>query len=276
MISGATGTLGKAFGRICQRRGLAYELLGRDQLDIADASSVAMALAKFKPWAVVNASGYVRIDAAENDSARCRRENALGPSILAAECARMGLPLIIYSSDMVFDGRHDRPYVEHEYIAPLNVYGKSKAEAEAQVSSTYDHALIIRSSAFFGPWDQANYVAQVIRTLSDGNDYAAPADLTISPTYVPDLVDASLDLLIDGEKGIWHITNEYAVTWADFAVEVASRAHLNPRNVRACAHRSLQWAAARPRYSALRSERATLLPPLDDAMNRYFLEREAA
>ena len=111
----------------------------------------------------------------------------------------------------------------------------------------------------------ANYVAQVIRTLSAGDHHSAPIDLTISPTYVPDLVDASLDLIIDGEKGIWHITNERAVTWADFAVEIASRAHLDRGKIQGCAHGDLRWTAARPSYSALRSERASLLPTLDDA-----------
>ena len=153
LISGATGTLGRAFGRVCQRRGLAYQLLTREELDIADEQSVATAIAKFRPWAVVNASGYVRVDAAENDAARCHRENALGPSTLAGVCAQLGLPLIVYSSDMVFDGRHRRPYVEHECLAPLNVYGRSKAEAEARVLARYGEALIIRSSAFFGPWE---------------------------------------------------------------------------------------------------------------------------
>ncbi len=276
LISGATGTLGKAFGRICERRGLSYALLTRAELDIADESSVASAITKFAPWAVINASGYVMIDAAEHDVARCIRENALGPSTLAKVCSEMGLPLIVYSSDMVFDGQHEHPYVEHERPAPLNVYGKSKAEAEAQVLARYADALVIRSSAFFGPWDQANYVSKVISTLAAGGCHEAPADLTVSPTYVPDLVNASLDLLIDGEKGIWHVTNECALTWADLATEVASRAHLDRRGVHACAHSELRWPAARPAYSALRSERATLLPALDNALGRYFSEKEAA
>jgi len=274
LISGATGTLGKAFGRICRRRGLPYALLSRAQLDIADESSVVSAIEKFKPWAVINASGYVRIDAAEHEVSKCLRENALGPSTLAKACSQMGLPLVVYSSDMVFDGQHEHPYVEHERLAPLNVYGKSKAEAEAQVLARCGDALIIRSSAFFGPWDQANYVSQVIKALTAGGSYRAAVDLTISPTYVPDLVNASLDLLIDGEKGIWHLTNECAVTWADLAIEVADRAHLDRANIYGCAHADLQWHATRPAYSALRSERAKLLPDLQSALDRYFLERE--
>jgi dTDP-4-dehydrorhamnose reductase len=114
----------------------------------------------------------------------------------------------------------------------------------------------------------------VIGALAAGGSYRAAIDLTISPTYIPDLVNASLDLLIDGEKSIWHVTNECAVTWADLAMEVADRAHLNRGNVYGCAHADLQWRAARPAYSALRSERAKLLPDLQNALDRYFLERE--
>jgi dTDP-4-dehydrorhamnose reductase len=276
LISGATGTLGKALARVCARRGLEYRLLGRLDLDITDEHSVVKAVDRHSPWALINASGYVRIDEAEHDVQRCHSENAAGPRVLAAVCARMGVPLVAYSSDMVFDGRRDSPYTESDAPAPLNVYGRSKVEAEAFVLSLCPGALVIRTSSFFGPWDSANYVAQVLSALAARRYFHAANDLTVSPTYVPDLVDASLDLLMDGERGIWHLTNECAVTWADFASEAADRAFLDRTFLRHCAHRELRWQAPRPLYSALKSGRSSVMPSLENALDRYFTEREAA
>jgi dTDP-4-dehydrorhamnose reductase len=104
LITGASGTLGRAFGRRCELRGLAYRLLSRSELDIADRDSVDAALALHGPWAVVNAAGYVRVDQAEQDRDRCFRENADGPALLAEACAARRMGLLTFSSDLVFDG----------------------------------------------------------------------------------------------------------------------------------------------------------------------------
>ena len=90
------------------------------------------------------------------------------------------------------------------------------------------------------------------------------------------LVDASLDLLIDGEKGIWHLTNEEALTWSVFAEIAADRARLQTTLVTACLHDDLPWTAPRPVYSALKSERSRVMPGLDRALDQYFCEREVA
>jgi dTDP-4-dehydrorhamnose reductase len=275
LISGANGTLGRAFARICTRRGLAFRLLDRNEMDIADDASAAGAIARHDPWAVVNASGYVRIDQAEGDAERCHRENVVGPEVLAAACARAGIPLVVYSSDMVFDGRRDTPYTETQATAPLNVYGRSKVNAEARVLARHRDVLVVRTSSFFGPWDESNYVAQVLNTLTEGRVFQAASDVTISPTYVPHLVDASLDLLIDGEKGVWHLTNDQPLTWSAFAQIVADRALVGTTLLKACGHDELDWAARRPAYSALTSERSRLMPSLDQALDQYFDEREA-
>src|SRR5204863_9380686 len=116
--------------------------------------------------------------------------------------------------------------------------------------------LIVRTSAFFGPWDEHNYIARAIRTIGAELPFVAPADEVVSPTFVPDLVNASLDLLIDGESGIWHLANDGVLTWAELARAAATRAGLDPSLVSACPGHKLARAAHRPRYSALSSERA--------------------
>ncbi|MDB5918724.1 MAG: dTDP-4-dehydrorhamnose reductase, partial [Massilia sp.] len=256
------------------QRNLAHHLLSRADMDIADPASVEQALLRFAPWAVVNAGGYVRVDDAENDVDRCFRENAHGPAVLAAACARHGVHLTTFSSDLVFDGRQNNPYVETDGVAPINIYGKSKAEGERIVLDCNPNALVVRTSSFFGPWDQFNFVFQALGTLETGAPFAAANDITVSPTYVPDLVHTCLDLIIDRESGVWHLTNGQPVTWLEFASKAAAQAGIDCSRLESHSAAECKYVAARPQYSALHSNRAMLLPTLDNALER-FLEARA-
>lgn len=276
LITGASGTLGSAFARICENRHLAYHLLSRMEMDIADLDSVERVIAHYKPWAIINACGYVRVDDAEKDIERCFRENVHGPSLLARVCARHGIQLLTFSSDLVFDGRQHSPYVETDAVAPLNVYGRSKAESEQKVLDSHPDALVIRTSAFFGPWDRFNFVTQALQSLSEGKPFAAACDITVSPTYVPDLVNACLDLVVDKERGIWHLTNSQPVTWAELALKASIMAGVDSSRLEARPSKDLGYVAVRPTYSALLSERGILLPALDDALSRYLHSRQQA
>jgi dTDP-4-dehydrorhamnose reductase len=238
-------------------------------MDIADESSVERALARYEPWAIVNAAGYVRVDHAEHDVDRCFRENTLGPKTLAALCARHKVGLVTFSSDLVFDGRRQSPYVETDAVAPLNVYGRSKAEAEQYVLDTHPASLVVRTSAFFGPWDSYNFIAVLLRTLREGRPFNAASDMTVTPTYVPDLAHACLDLLIDGEGGIWHLTNGDAITWAGLAMRAAELARIGASGIKACTSAALGFVAPRPTYSALGSGRLFSMPSLDNALTRF-------
>ncbi|HEY9667320.1 MAG TPA: family 1 glycosylhydrolase [Coleofasciculaceae cyanobacterium] len=274
VIIGARGTLGRAFARLCDLRGIIYHLLTRQEMDITDPASVDRVLAELHPWAVVNAAGYVRVDDAEREVDACLRVNAEGPAILAASCARQGVPLLTFSSDLVFDGTCTTPYVESNAVAPLNVYGRSKVEAEVRVLKAHPCALVIRTSAFFGPWDEYNFVTIALRHLSAGQTFVAAEDSVVSPTYVPDLVNTSLDLLIDGEYGLWHLANNSAIAWAELARLAASIAGVDASRVEGRPTRELGLVAPRPTYSVLGSERGVLLPSLDNAISRYFDERQ--
>ncbi|MDB5935258.1 MAG: dTDP-4-dehydrorhamnose reductase [Massilia sp.] len=276
LISGASGTLGRAFARVCEERHLAYRLLTRRDMDIADPQSVAAAIERFRPWAIVNASGYVRVDDAENDIERCFRENAHGPAVLAAACAREGVHLTTFSSDLVFDGRQRAPYVETDAMAPINIYGRSKAEGESTVLECNPAALVVRTSSFFGPWDGYNFVAQALNALEGGQPFYAADDITVSPTYVPDLVNACLDLIIDGERGIWHLTNGRPVTWVELADQAARHAGIDGSRLEPQRSADCNYIAARPHYSALQSNRGILLPTLDSALHRFLASRQSS
>jgi dTDP-4-dehydrorhamnose reductase len=273
LIAGAAGTLGRAFVRACEGRGLAYVALSHAEMDITSPDSVRAAVGRWRPWAIVNAAGYVRVDQAEAEPAACRRVNAVGAAILAAVCRKAGIRLVTFSSDLVFDGQRIHPYVETDAVNPLNMYGRTKAEGERRVLALDPSALVVRTSAFFGPWDPHNFVTRVLATLETGGTFRAASDAMVSPTYVPDLVDCSLDLLIDAASGVWHVANEGALTWADFARLVATTVHLDPAAVQPCESRHLHLPACRPSYSVLGSERGLHLPALEESLSRYVRER---
>lgn len=276
LIVGARGTLGRAFSIVCARRGIVTRCLTRAELDIADRGAVRRLIEKAQPWAVVNAAGYVRVDAAESEPERCFRENVEGSLALAQACAAHGLPLVTFSSDLVFDGCQREPYAESDRPSPLNTYGRSKHEAEQLVLASCPSSLVVRTSAFFGPWDVGNFVHHVLSAISDHRPFRALEDVTVSPTYVPDLVHACLDLLIDGERGLWHVTNDGHATWLEVAREAATLAGLDPELVQGQRLADARLSAARPPFTAMRTERGWSLPPLSDALSRFLRERVAA
>jgi dTDP-4-dehydrorhamnose reductase len=274
LITGGRGTLGYAFARICEARGIPNHVLSRAELDIANRDSIHRALFELQPWAIINTAGYVRVDDAEVDCERCFRENTLGPELLGSECADRDIQLLTFSSDLVFNGLNSRPYSEGHEVDPLNQYGLSKAEAERRVLNRMPAALVVRTSAFFGPWDQYNFIYAALRSLAASREFRAAEDVFISPTYVPDLVNASLDLLIDRESGIWHLANPGEVSWATLAHKAAQLASISTRSLQPCSMTELNLAARRPTYSVLGSARGLMMPPFEDALQRYTHERE--
>ncbi|WP_204376101.1 SDR family oxidoreductase [Hymenobacter coccineus] len=269
LITGARGTLGQAFRRVCRIRGLHAVALDRAALDVADAASVESAVRQHRPWAVVNAAGYVRVDEAEADDARCYRENTAGPQRLSAACAVHGAQLLTFSSDLVFDGQQATPYREDDSARPLNVYGHSKLLAEQAVLAQLPTALVVRTSAFFSAWDEHNFVHHALAAARAGRPFPAADDLIISPTYVPDLVNAALDLLLDGARGRWHLANQGPCTWAELARLALHTAGLDEACVQPRPAAAFGWAAQRPRYSVLGSAHGALLPSVESGLQRH-------
>jgi len=266
VVTGAGGTVGREVIRVCRARGLPVVALERRRLDVTDRAAIAAALDAHRPWAVLNAAGYVRVDDAEGDRDACFRVNADGAAALAEACARRGVRYATFSSDLVFDGAKTAPYVESDGPSPLNVVGRSKAAAEQRVLEIFPDAIVARTSALFGRWGESSFVERVIRELSSGASFGATADVVVSPTYVPDLADAIVTLLVDGASGVWHLASSGAVTRLELAVAAAKHAGLDADRVMGCTSGELGRAARRPRYSALATERGGLMRPLDEAL----------
>jgi dTDP-4-dehydrorhamnose reductase len=274
LVLGATGTLGRAFDRVCDQRGLAVYCATRRDVDITDFPSMLSLLKTLEPWAVVNATGYVRVDDAESDCDACFGVNTVGAVAIAGACQQHGLQYVTYSSDLVFDGSRATPYTESDTPRPLNVYGASKAEAERRVLETMPDALVIRTSAFFGPWDAHNFVVQTLQSIRRRRRAAAVGDIVVSPTYVPDLVNATLDLLMDGETGLWHLANSGTATWFDFACEAAEACGERIDLIDRVSASDVGWPAARPSYSALASLRGEVMRPRAQALAAFAKNRE--
>src|SRR5690606_15050058 len=255
-------------------RGLEYRLCTRGELDICCPQKVEAVLAAARPWALINAAGYVRVDEAERDGARCYRENAEGPLQLASACEAHGVRRATFSSDLVFVGESSLPFVESSRVAPLNTYGRSKALAEHSVLQRNPQALVIRTSSFFGPWHPHDFLPVALRALSRRQAFAAMQDVIVSHTYVPDLANACMDLLIDAETGIWHLANKGALSWLELARKGAQLAGVDARRLQGRACTEFRFAARRPAFSALGTERGLALPDVEDALHRYVREAQ--
>ncbi|MFS4461018.1 family 1 glycosylhydrolase [Bdellovibrio sp. HCB2-146] len=277
LITGGGGSLANAFARICSERNIPFYVLSKANLDIADASAVKKVFDQISPWAVINTAGYRHIDKAETETTLCFRSNVVGPQVLAEECKKRKIQFLTFSSGFVFDGNQSRSYTESDKTKPVNAYGRSKAAAESFILSSYPQALIIRSSAFFGPWDQNNFLAKCFRTLRSNQVFYAPRDISVSPTYLPDLVHASLDLLIDKESGIIHLVNEGKVSWYEFASYAHRLSGLSKYSfLVSCSQETFNFRATRPTNSSLTSEKVKILPGLESAIFNYLKTAEFA
>lgn len=274
IIIGSTGTLGQAFSRICAERNIHHLLLGREEADICDEKLLSTMIKRHHPWAIINTAGFVNVDGAEENKDKCYRENFTGAKVLGKVCMRYGVRLMSFSTDLVFDGRKNMPYIETDIAKPLNVYGHSKYLAEKALHDIYPDTIIIRSAAFFSPWDKFNFVHQLLTTLEKGNEFTAADDIVVSPTYVPHLVHAGLDLLIDNATGIWHLVNKGCLSWYAFAKKIVEHTHLNPELINP--GYDINTIAQRPQTSALESTKYRLMPSLNDAVKEYFLSDPVA
>jgi dTDP-4-dehydrorhamnose reductase len=260
LILGGAGNLARALERVCHVRGLSCRNLSRHQADVCQLKSLQRCLEIYRPWAVVNASGYTFIEEAETDRDRCFEVNEVGARNAARVCAAAGIPYVAISSDLVFGGEKMEPYVESDEMRPRSVFGMSKQQGERAVLGVYPGALVIRTSTLFDPWSLGHFAAQV---LLQESPLILPEG-RISPTFTVDLCQGLLDLLIDDESGVWHLANEGSVTWVEFAQRILEAFSLPARELHGKAP-----VAPRPQQSVLRSEKGSLMPSLDDAVVRF-------
>ncbi|MHC4428349.1 MAG: dTDP-4-dehydrorhamnose reductase [Planctomycetota bacterium] len=276
LILGGTGQLGSALVHRLGKCGAAHVAPPRSELDLMKASFETV-LAAHSPTAVINAAAYNDVNGAELDANRheAARLNAEVPAELARICAGRNIPLIHVSTDYVFDGQKRDPYLESDPIAPLQQYGRTKADGERAVVASHPGALVVRTSTVFGPDRRggSNYVAAVLANARASAVLELVRPPVSSPTYAPDLAWALIELLEAGATGIVHVANRGGCSRYDLAAEAVRRAGLADQ-VELRERPAPTGVAARPAYSVLDTSRFTELTgqktrPWQDAVRDY-------
>jgi len=258
LVFGGEGQFGRELARTAARRGVPLTALARAQADIADADAVKAALAAIRPLLVVNAAAYTHVDKAESDVAAAVAANAKGPAVLARMCAGAGIPLLHLSTDYVFDGKKPAPYVESDVVAPLSVYGRTKAEGEAAVRDILPRHIILRTAWAYGEFGH-NFLKTILRLAMERSELRVVADQHGSPTSTRDLSDAILKiaprLMADANVwGTYHFTGAGVTTWHGFATAiVAAQTPLTGREPKVTPITTAEYptAAVRPANSVL-------------------------
>jgi dTDP-4-dehydrorhamnose reductase len=194
---------------------------------------------------VLHTAAWTDVDGAEANPQDAAAVNVGGTQ----HVAELGTPLVVFSTDYVFDGRKREPYVESDAPNPLSVYGRTKLQAEAAAG---DDAWIVRTSWLFG-WTSKNFVRTMLRLGAESDEVAVVDDQRGAPTYVGHLAPAVRELL-ELPRGLWHLTADGECTWAEFAEAIFEEAGLDCR-VRRITAAELGRAAPRPENSVLRSEK---------------------
>jgi dTDP-4-dehydrorhamnose reductase len=270
------GSLAIAMTRICRSRGIVYHLSSRNEVDIASEEAVNRLIEEVKPWGVINAAGFTNIDEAEKSPYICFRENTIGAVILSEACRKAGIRYVTFSSDQVFNGKKKKPYIDDDHTDPLNLYGMSKKFAEENIMKVNPDSLIVRSGTFFNPWSRNDFLVRLLN--SSGTNFRLPSDIIISPSYIPDLGNTVLDLMIDGQSGIWHLSSQDEISISGFAIAAFRLAGLDERIISPVPFSSLKHAATRPSYSVLKSSQGIVLPVLNKGLESFIdeLKREPA
>ena len=195
---------------------------------------------------VLHAAAWTNVDGAEDDPQGAAAVNVGG----TRQVAELGVPLVYYSTDYVFDGTKAGPYVESDAPNPRSAYGRSKLHGEAAAG---EQAWIARSSGLYGPTG-TNFVRTMLRFGSERDEVAVVHDQRTAPTYVGHLAAATRELL-ERPFGIWHLAAAGDCTWAEFAEAIFSEAGIDCR-VRRITSEDLARPAPRPANAVLRSEKA--------------------
>jgi dTDP-4-dehydrorhamnose reductase len=287
-VIGSSGQLGVELVRELNRRGYETMSWDRARLDIADQAQVERVLTPWDPHLVFNAAAYNQVDVAESEPHASFLVNALAVRNLALACRQLDARLVHFSTDYVFDGTADHPYIETDHPHPLGAYGVSKLAGEIYAQAYLDAPLIIRTSGVFGPGGlqtaRGNFVELMLRLAPTTHPASAHpirvvVDHVASPTYAPLLAARGIDLVEREQSGIFHIGGGTPISWFHYAQMIfevgmpGEAVDLQPAS-----DREYRTAARRPKYSALSNAKMESvgvepMPALRDALAQYFQAR---
>lgn len=225
LVTGAGGQLGQDVAAAFA--GHEVSALTHDRLDVSDRDQVLGAITTLRPQAIVHCAAWTAVDACEADPDRAYAANALAVRHIAEGARRVGAHVCHISTDYVFDGAKSTPYTEWDTPAPRSVYGASKLAGERELDAD---ATIVRTSWVCG-FGGANMVKTILRIAAQNPELAFVDDQIGHPTFTADLAGMIRRLVIDRRPGVFHVTNQGAVSWYEFARAVMTAAGLDPERV---------------------------------------------
>jgi dTDP-4-dehydrorhamnose reductase len=272
-VTGAGGRLGRELLDVLPSHHDAIAL-GRDDLDVGDHDAVMRTIPALAPDAVLHLAAFTDVDGNEHDPDRAFRDNARGAHSVALAAASCGAAIVHLSTDYVFDGTKGTPYDESDVTSPVSVYGRAKALGERLVREVAPQHVIVRSGFLFG--SGTDHLSTQVAKIRRGEHGVGIADRVGTPTYVRDLAERLVPLLLTRRWGTYHLAGPEATTWLDVLMRCRVIADL-PGSVEPQRAVDVGLVAPRPSFSALTSVMVAgttvpPFPPLDDALAR-FLER---
>jgi len=269
VIVGEDGPVAGPLVNACRERSIPYHVVSSGTALNADPNAVTELLQTLDAWAVLDGCVRKLTESGGCGATGCTRceEDVRASSAVAAACSHLSIPLLTVSSDLVFDGQRQEPYLESTPISPAGACNRLKADRERRSLDAHPSAIVVRTGPLFGCEGQSDLLAQALHALAEGMPFMAEDEVR-SPTYALDFAHAALDLLLDGERGVWHLTNAGSASWFDLVWRAADLAGIDPNALTLQAPNSIVASEPR-RIRILGSERGWLLPKLDDAIARH-------
>lgn len=272
LVLGAGGQLGGAMTSGLSPR---HDVRARTraELDVTDPDALGAAFDAVRPDVVINCAAYTAVDAAEQAPVEALTINSSAVRTLARLAGRSGATLVHFSTDFVFDGETARPYVEDDPPNPRGAYASSKILGEWFAVETPRHYVLRVESLFGGPRAKSS-VDRLLDGILAGTEVRAFVDRTVSPSYVDDVVLATLGLLDRSAPfGLYHCVNTGWTTWAELARELARLAARPDAPITPVPAAEAQLVAPRPKFAALSNAKLARagidMPTWQDALRRY-------
>jgi dTDP-4-dehydrorhamnose reductase len=261
LVTGANGQLGWELGQLAKSYpAFKFVFIDRSQLDLAFPETIEKIMLTIKPECIVNTAAYTAVDKSETEKILAYTVNATAVQELARISKVLAIPFITYSTDYVFDGEANQPYLSSTKMDPVNYYGSTKAAGETLAMEANEQTIIIRTSWVFSSHGN-NFVKTMMRLMKERESLNIVADQKGRPTYAKDLAIATMKMIealhadktmnaSKSIKGVYHYANTGETTWFNFAAKIKAIAGLtcalNPIETK-----DFPTPAKRPAYSVL-------------------------
>lgn len=234
VVTGQNGQVVRALIERASGSGLEILALGRPFMDLAGPSDkIVHAIEEAHPDVIVSAAAYTNVDRAESEPDLVFSVNEKGPAYLAKAAQILAIPLIHLSTDYVFDGSKNAPYVEEDATGPTGVYGASKLAGEQAVLSGHENSAVLRTAWVYGPFG-GNFVRTMLRLAADRDEIGVVSDQLGNPTSALDIADGILRIATNLEsgssaehRGLFHMTGAGEASWAEFAEAIFAASEEN-------------------------------------------------